>query len=296
MAQPLLPMARPLQADTLLADGPWAQKHGWSARDAVIYNLGIGFGAAAVDDPRLLPYVLEEEALAFPTMAGVVNMDDSPLLRPAYGIDLAGMLHGEEAMEILRPLPATCQVAITAEIEHLWDKGAERGAILRLRRTLVDTANGDALAIVRSTLLLRGTGGFGGSAAGAPRQRLAPDRPADGRICATTRPEQALLYRLTGDRNPLHSDPPTARAAGFPRPILMGLCSLGIAARVLTARLADGDAACVRAIEVRFAGIVFPGDSLDIHWWTLADGAFAFEARVIARDALVLSGGRIRFG
>lgn len=288
-------MARPLPANILLTDGPWVQRHGWSARDAVIYNLGIGFGEAATEDPRLLPYVLEEAARAFPTMAGIVNIDDNPLLRPAYGIDLAGMLHGEEAMEILRPLPAACDVAVTAEIENLWDKGAERGAIVRLRRTLVDTAGGDVLAIVRSTLLLRGNGGFGGSAEGAPRPRCMPDRPADGSGCAATRPEQALLYRLTGDRNPLHSDPTAAQAAGFPRPILMGLCSLGIAARVLTVRLAEGDGTRLRAIDVRFAGVVFPGDSLTIRWWRLADGEFAFEARVIARDALVLSGGRIRF-
>lgn len=288
-------MGHPLRADILLGDGPWTETHSWSARDTAIYNLGIGFGHAAIDDPRLLSYVTEEAAIAFPTMAGAVNMDSNPLFRPAYGIDLAGMLHGEEAIEILRPLPAAANIVTTIEIENLWDRGAEHGAILRMRRTLADAVDGATLAVVRSTLMLRSNGGFGGSAEGSPRALPNPQRPPDGAATAVTRPEQALLYRLTGDRNPLHSDPEVAFRAGFARPILMGLCSFGIIARMLTTALVEGDGSRMRMFSVRFADVVYPGDTLQIAWWRLNEGSYAFEARVAERDALVLSGGRVRF-
>jgi acyl dehydratase len=266
----------------------------WSARDTVLYNLGIGFGATAVADERLLPFVLQERARAFPTMVCVLESRITSLFDPRFGIDFAGIVHGEEAIELHRPLPASGELRTERRVEGLWDKGEGRGAVLRVLRTLSDPSSGAIVATIRSTLMLRRNGGFGGSNEGAPRPLASPEREADGLVTVATLPEQALLYRLSGDTNPLHVDPEVARAAGFPKPILMGLCSFALAGRALVATLAGGAAERLTALSMRFSGVVFPGDTLCIEHWRLDDGDLAFRGTVPARGATVLDGGRAR--
>jgi acyl dehydratase len=283
-----------LAAGLLLAEPPDEGIVSWSGRDAAIYNLGIGFGAAAAGDERFLPYVLEEKAAAFPTMVSVLEAKTASLFVPRFGIDIASILHGEEAIELHRPIAGAGTVRAVRRVEAIWDKGAGRAAVMLVRRDLFDATTRAPVATVRSTLMLRNKGGFGGSNDGAPQPSISPDRAPNGVVDIATLPEQALLYRLAGDRNPLHVDPDVARRAGFPKPILMGLCSFGIAGRALVAALADGDADRLTALKVRFTGVVFPGETLRIEHWRLDDGEIAFRGSVAERGAVVLDGGRAR--
>lgn len=283
-----------LAADLLLGLPPAEGETRWSGRDVAIYNLGIGFGAAAAANEALLPYVLEERARAFPTMVSVLEAKMESLLHPRYGVDFTGVVHGEEAIELHRPLPGEGALRVVRHIDGLWDKGEGRGAVLRVARVLSDAQTGEAVATVRSTLMLRNNGGFGGSNQGAPQPLGSPERPPDGHLDMPTLREQAMLYRLAGDRNPLHVEPGVARQAGFPRPILMGLCSFGIAGRALVAALAAGEAERLAALQVRFTGVVFPGETLRVEYWGEDDGGYAFRGIVAERGTVALDGGRAR--
>jgi acyl dehydratase len=283
----------PLAAAYILAQPPTRTEARWSGRDTAIYNLGIGFGAAAASDPSQLPFILDERAVAFPTMACVLgNLSASPLRDSAANIDFLGVLHGEESLECHSPIPADGVLTLIGTTEGVWDKGAQHGAVMVLRRDLVDPESGALVARIRSTLMLRNNGGYGGSIDGAPRAISMPDSAPDGWVDMPTRPEQALLYRQSGDRNPLHSDPAIATLAGFPKPILMGLCSFAIAGRALVAELAEGDPARLVGLRARFTGVVFPGETIRVEHWRLKSGEVAFRAWVAERNAMVMDGGR----
>jgi acyl dehydratase len=294
--EPDTPAGRPpIAADYILAQPPTRASVSWSGRDTAIYNLGIGFGAAAIVDPSRLPFVLEENAVAFPTMACALgDQSVSPLRDPATNIDFRGILHGEESLECHGPIPASGTLTMIGMTEGIWDKGAKHGAVMVLRRDLVDSESGALVACVRSTLMLRNNGGYGGSNEGAPRAMPMPDTEPHGWADMPTRPEQALLYRLSGDRNPLHSDPATAALAGFPKPILMGLCSFALAGRALVVELAEGDAQRLIGLRARFTGVVFPGETIRVEYWRLQNREIAFRARVVERDATVMDGGRVQ--
>jgi acyl dehydratase len=283
----------PVAADYILAQLPTHAKAVWSARDTAIYNLGIGFGVAAIADPSQLPFVVEEDVIPFPTMACVLgNHSDGPLRDPATNIDFRGILHGEESLECLGPIPAKGVLTVVATTEGIWDKGKDRGAVIVLRRDLIDPESRVTIARIRSTLMLRNNGGFGGSNENAPRAMPMPDTEPDGWVDMPTRPEQALLYRLSGDLNPLHSNPTIAELAGFPKPILMGLCSFAIAGRGLIAELAGGNPKQLAGLRARFTGVVFPGETIRIEYWRLGDSEIAFRGRIADRDATVMDGGR----
>jgi acyl dehydratase len=281
--------AVPLAADRLLAMPASVQSAIWTARDTALYNLGIGFGAAAIHDPALLPFVLEESPRAFPTMATVMVRDTGWFTDPALGIDFPNMLHGEQWIEMIGPMPAEGPFTATDKVDAIWDKGPGRPALIATSRELANR-DGELFARCGALLMIRNSGGFGGSAEGAPTPVALPNRAPTGSISMPTHPEQALWYRLSGDLNPLHSDPVTARAAGFPQPILMGLCSFGIAGRGLVAALADGDATRLRRLAVRFSNIVFPGETIRIDYWLGDDGEVLFRGVVDGRGP-VLDGG-----
>ena len=283
--------ANTLAYDLLMGMDAQEVRQDWSRRDTIVYNLGIGFGAAAIEDPAQRRFVLEDELASFPTMAAVQAIARGIYLDPRYGIDFSGILHGEEAVEIAKPLPVEGRLIGRSRVEGLWDRGA-KGAVMTAVKTLHDASDDSLIATCRSTMMLRKNGGFGGTAEGAPQARPAPERAADGFHDIVVRPEQALVYRLSGDTNPLHAVPEVAEQAGFPKPILHGLCSFAIAARALVAAEAQGDPGRLRAFSVRFSSPTYPGETIRTAFWRLGGGEYALQARSVERDVVLLTGGR----
>lgn len=262
----------------------------YGAPRAILYALGVGAGAEESD----LPLVYERGLKALPTMAVVLAGERMWMNDPRAGITFAQVLHGEQRLEIHRPLPAEATVVGQASVEGLFDKGA-KGAVLLLKRELRDQADGALLATVRSSAFLRADGGFGGSSEGQPAPHPTPDREPDLRLTFKTRDDQALIYRLSGDFNPLHADPVMAAAAGFPRPILHGLCSYGVAGRMIVKALCDGDPDRLARLDVRFSTPVFPGETLVTDIWREEPGRAAFRVRVAEREVVAISNGRADF-
>ena len=289
-----LPTKR-LAYDLLMGMAPEEAQQNWSQRDTILYNLGIGFGPAAIEDPGELRFVLEDRLASFPTMAAVQAVARGIYYDDRYGIDFAGILHGEEAVEIARPLPVEGKITGRTRIEGIWDRGP-KGAVMTTCKTLHDPVDDGLIATCRSTLMLRRNGGFGGTAEGAPQAQATPDRAPDGHFDIAIRPEQALIYRLSGDTNPLHALPDIAARAGFPKPILHGLCSFALAARALVAAEADGDEGRLKAFSVRFSSPTYPGETLRTRFWRLGDGDYALQASVVERDVVVLAGARAQLG
>jgi acyl dehydratase len=285
-----------LAADKLLAFKAPRSASEWTERKTILYNLGIGFGAAAIEDEALLRFVLEGGTSSFPTMTAVMGSSSAGSLffDPQIGIDMPMMVHGEESVELFAPLPAEGQLLCESSFDGVWDLGEAKGAVLTLSKRLYN-ADGTLIARGQTTTMLRGNGGFGGSAQGAPKARATPERAPDGSAASITRPEQALIYRLSGDTNPLHSTPSFAHKAGFPGPILHGLCTYGICARVLVSALAENDANRLGYFKVRMSSPVYPGETIRVEWWDEGDGAYAFQARVEERDVIVIKGGEARF-
>ncbi|WP_156680713.1 MaoC/PaaZ C-terminal domain-containing protein [Sphingomonas profundi] len=258
-------------------------EHAYVARDTILYALGLGYGA----DPAELPFVYERDLLAVPAMVNVLAHPGFWAQRPEYGIDWVRLLHAEQAFEIHAPLPATGTVRGEYRIASIEDKGAGKGALLHQDKTLVDVSGGARIATVRSTLFLRGNGGEGGFGdPPAPADPL-PDRAPDRTLSIPTLARQALIYRLSGDWNPLHADPDIARKAGFPAPILHGLCTNGIACRAVLAAYADNRPERLRRMFTRFSRPVFPGETIRVEFFETA-GGLRFRAVAAERGEVVL--------
>lgn len=262
--------------------------HAYTERDSALYALGLGLVRTNPAPPPALRHVYEGcdgGLVALPTMASVLATGPFWMQDPATGITWQRVLHAEQRLQIHRPLPAAATVVGEQRVEALYDKGADKGALMLLSRRLYDQASGELLATVGSTAFLRGDGGFGGSADGAPAPQPVPaDRPPDHEVAHDTRAEQALLYRLSGDLNPLHADPAVAGAAGFAQPILHGLCSYGIAGLAVVAAVCGHDATRLKRLDLRFANPVFPGETLLTEIWRTGPGRAALRMRVPARD------------
>jgi acyl dehydratase len=260
-------------------------------RDMILYALSVGFGQDPMD-PRQLDFVDHHRALrAVPTAAVVLGHPGFWVADPAIGIDAVQVVHGEQGIVLHQPLPVSGAVVGRTRVTGLVDKGPGRGALLYSEKLLLDDA-GTLLATLTSTTVLRGDGGFGGPSGPVRQPNPMPDGPPDWTMDLPTRPEQALLYRLNGDDNPLHADPAVAARAGYPRPILHGLCTLGVVGHALLAKLGGYDPARFREMHLRFTAPVFPGETIRTEGWH--DGAF--RARVIERDVVVVSNGRAVFG
>lgn len=254
---------------------------------AAFYALSIGFGQDPLDC-RQLEYVDPARPLkVVPAMALVLAHPGFWLADPESGVDATGVLHADQAVEILGPLPTNGDVVSETRITGLVDKGPQKAALLRTE-TLVETAEGVALARLTRTTYVRNGGGFGGDDAAPSPLPAPPERAPDQVIDLPTRPEQALLYRLNGDLNPLHADPAVAQRAKFERPILHGLCTAGIVCHALLRALADYEERRLTGFRLRFAGTVIPGETIRTEIWS--DGSFL--ARVVERDAIVIDGGR----
>ncbi len=280
-----------LAADDLLAMPADVISGDWPKRDTIIYNLGIGYGPAAIADPDKLRFVLEDRLAAFPTMATVIGMSMA-IFEPNYGLDYTGVLHGEEWITLHRPMPAEGRLVAANTVENIWDRGAEKGAILQTRKVVTLEGEDDPIAETRTVLILRKNGGFGGSEDGAPRVSKPPEREPDTSVVIATQPDQALIYRLSGDLNPLHADPVVARKAGFPAPILHGMGTYGVVARAVVDGACDGDESRLTSYGMRFSSPVYPGETLRTDIWDLGNGEFGFQATATERDVLVAAGGR----
>ncbi|HEX4586039.1 MAG TPA: MaoC/PaaZ C-terminal domain-containing protein [Burkholderiaceae bacterium] len=271
----------------------------YTGRDTILYALGLGVACCNPVPPADLPFVYEGAPgglQALPTLAAVLATGAFWMQDPATGIDWRRVLHGEQRLEIHRRLPHAATVVAEHRVDGLLDKGAGKGAVMLLSRRLYEQGSGDLLATVGSTVFLRGDGGFGGRSDGAPRPHPIPDtRPPDLVYEQVTRPEQAMLYRLSGDLNPLHVDGQLARDAGFERPILHGMCSYGIAGRAIIALVCDNDPARLRRLDLRFASPLFPGETVRIELWIEAPGRAAFRARARERNELILNNGLAQF-
>ncbi|WP_070154483.1 MaoC/PaaZ C-terminal domain-containing protein [Sphingobium phenoxybenzoativorans] len=260
-------------------------------RDTILYALSVGLGQNPTDADELR-FVTEHGPLqALPSIATVLGYPGAWLLDPETGVDAAKRVHGEQGIIIHKPLPVEGKIVGKTRVAAIVDKGEGRGALLYVDKELRDFATGELLASAPSTIFLRGDGGFGGpSGPVKPAHRL-PDRAPDTHLKLETRPEQALLYRLNGDYNPLHSDPAAAIAAGFDRPILHGLCTFGIVCHALVKVFGDSQPERLREMELRFSAPVLPGETISVEMWN--DGSF--QARVVERDAIVVSNGRSVF-
>jgi acyl dehydratase len=241
-------------------------------RDAVLYALSVGFGQDPMDT-RQLDFVDAHRTLrAVPTQSVVLAHPGFWIANPKTGIDAVRVVHGEQRITMHRPLPVEGEVVGKTRITGLVDKGHGRGALMYSEKEVRDAATGELLATTRSTTFLRGDGGFGGPDGPVAPPHSVPDAPPDITVEMPTRPEQALYYRLNGDDNPLHADPAIAAKAGFPRPILHGLCTLGTVAHALLRELGGYDPSRFRELAMRFSSPVFPGETITVEIWR--DGSF----------------------
>lgn len=275
------------QPDRILAHDFGEARQSYSSRDAILYALGIGLGRDPLDETDL-GFLDETRLSVLPSFAVTLCSPGMWIRDAAFGIDFRRLVHSAQAADYHAPLPASAEVVGTAKVAGLFDRGEGRGAILELERQIADAGSGDLYCTLRQTLLLRGNGGFGGPASAASSSGI-PDRDPGTHATAELSPRAALIYRLSGDWNPLHIDPAFARSAGFDRPIMHGLGSYGVAG-VAVSRALDHNPADIRALACRFAGIILPGDTLSFSIWPDGDGA-AFRAHVGER--LVLDDGRI---
>ncbi|CDP88232.1 MULTISPECIES: MaoC family dehydratase [Mycolicibacterium] len=261
----------------------------WTSSDIQLYHLGLGAGADPMST-RELSYLVDDTPQVLPTFGNVAvsfHMTEPPKVQfPGIDIELSKVLHASEAVSVPGPIPTSGTAKSVQRFTEIWDKG--KAAVIVSESTVTDES-GKVLWTTKRSIFARGEGGFGGERGPATSNEL-PDRAPDVEISLPTLPQQALLYRLCGDRNPLHSDPAFAAAAGFERPILHGLCTYGIGCKAIVDNLLDGDVAQVASYGARFAGVVIPGETLQANIWK-EDGKFIGVLTAPSRDnAVVLSG------
>ncbi|MFC3078661.1 MaoC/PaaZ C-terminal domain-containing protein [Phenylobacterium terrae] len=267
-------------------------------KDVMLYALGVGMGADPMDEKELA-FVYEKNLKVIPTAATVLAAGARPIegaaapqmpdgWRPSQ-INFLMVVHGEQKVELHKPLPTTGTFTVEGRTVGVWDKGKDKGAVI-VNESVWTDEKGEKVATLTGSTFARGDGGFGGPSEGQPEPHEVPSRKPDLSVDISTRPDQALLYRLNGDRNPLHSDPESARRSGFPRPILHGLCTYGITCRAVLQAITDFDPEQIYSHQARFSAPVFPGDVITVDLWK--DGKnISFEARVKDRNATVIKNG-----
>lgn len=275
----------PIEYPAILKMENKGQKFSYTEKEAMLYALGIGMG----DDPmdlNELRYVYERDLKAVPTLASVVAWGAGPGM---MNINFVMVVDGERDITFHKPMPTGAEITADSRVLGVYDKGPGKGAVIQ-NETILKDGKGEKLATLVSSIFARGDGGFGGPSEGQPEPHKTPTRAPDQSVDIATRPGQALLYRLSGDRNPLHSDPEFATAAGFPRPILHGMCTYGVSCRAVLQTYADYDASAIKRHAARFSSPVFPGETITVDLWK--DGnEVSFEARVKSRNVTVIKNG-----
>ncbi|HEY5046495.1 MAG TPA: MaoC/PaaZ C-terminal domain-containing protein [Rhizomicrobium sp.] len=265
---------------------------GYTERDTMLYALGIGFGRDPMNEAEL-PFVYENGLRSVPTLATVIAWGSSVIGRT--GINYLMVVHGEQRLTIHKPLPIAADILSDERVLGAFDKGKDKGALLVTEKIIRLKTTGEKLCTLVNTTFARGDGGFGGPKEGAPEPHAVPDRKPDLVQDCDTRPDQAFLYALSGDRNPLHRDPNVARMAGFPRPILHGLCTYGTACRAIVSTLCRYDATKITGFDVRFSAPVFPGETISTEMWV--DGpVVSFRSKAKERDLVVINNGKCTLG
>jgi acyl dehydratase len=278
----------PIDYDKLMGYRAPDVEHRYTQRDTMLYALGLGLGADPLDRQQL-KFVYEEGLVALPTYP--VVLPHSALRQAGLGINYTLVVHGEQSLRLHRLPPVAGAVISRLRITGVFDKGKDKGALILTEREVFDAATGAPIATLGSTTFARGDGGFGGPGGPTPEPHPLPQSAPELTCDLPTWPQSALIYRLSGDYNPLHADPKTAKAAGFARPILHGLCTFGVAGHALLKTLCGYDPARLKAMQVRFSAPVYPGETIRTEMWRQGD-IVSFRARVVERDAVVLNNGR----
>lgn len=280
----------PIDYDRLLALRIPDVEQGYEPKDCMLYALGLGLGFDPVNADELR-FVTEKDLRVLPTLANVLCNPAYWLLDAVPDLDWARIVHGEHGMVLHRPLASRGTVIGKTRIVDVVDKGPGKGAIVYSERRLIDKASGEPVATLVQGTFCRGDGGFGGPRRPQPPVHEIPARAPDLVCDLPTRPEMALIYRLSGDTNPLHSDPEFARAAGFQRPILHGLATFGVAGHAVLKSVCGYDPARLKALAGRFSAPVYPGETIRTELW--CDGAVvSFRVRVAERDVIAINNGR----
>ncbi|WP_226436677.1 MaoC/PaaZ C-terminal domain-containing protein [Rhodococcus yananensis] len=263
----------PIDVKAALSAAPTVREVSWTERDVILYHLGLGAGVDSLD-PAELRWVYEKDLAVLPTFAMIAGQGVSAgpvrpagMNLPGIDIDLRKILHSGQSLTLHAPIPASGTATISQRISDVWDKG--KAAVIVLETTGSD-ADGQALWTQSMQIWARGEGGFGGEA-GPDAVATVPERDADKALVSPTSTQQALVYRLSGDLNPLHADPAFAKTAGFDRPILHGLASYGVVCKAVVDGILDGDPARVRSFSVRFAGSLYPGETIETSVWRDGD-------------------------
>jgi acyl dehydratase len=265
-------------------------EHCYTARDTMLYALGVGMGLDPMDKAQL-DFVYEHSLKVLPTQA-------TTLAHPGFwfrdldtGIDWVRLVNGEQGLVLHKPIPTYGTVVSQSRVVEIIDKGSGRGALVYTERSLFDKTSGDKMATVLQTTFCRSDGGFGGPEGPQPPVHAIPDRAPDMLCDLVTAPQAALVYRLSGDYNPLHADPAVARAAGFDRPILHGLATFGVAGHAIVQRVCGYRPDMIRSIQARFSAPVYPGETFRTEIWRDGD-VVSFQVRSVERNVLAISNGR----
>ncbi|MEM6637670.1 MAG: MaoC/PaaZ C-terminal domain-containing protein [Pseudomonadota bacterium] len=278
--------------DDLMARDFADVQHGYTEDDCILYALGLGLGEPVDECHLSAVYEGADAFAALPSFVNVLGVPPFWAKDPSTGITWQKIVHGEHAFTLHGPVPSRAETVGRTRLTGLVDKGAGKGALIYTEREVL-SAEGKLLATISSTLFARADGGFGGPQSPMKVVHTVPDRAPDVSYDFATSPRAALIYRLSGDLNPLHADPAVATKAGFDRPILHGLCTMGIAAWSIPMALRDGDFTALTHQQVRFSAPVYPGETIRTEIWVDGDD-ISFRARVLERNVIVLANGRAR--
>ena len=259
----------------------------YTAKDSILYALGVGYGHDPMDEAQLR-FVYEKDLRAAPTMPVVMGHPGFWMMNPETGIDWVKIVHGEQSLRIHAAIPAAGTVIGRTHVKAIVDKGKEKGALVCLERSIVDKTSGTLLATLEHVTFCRGDGGLSKSDPAPPPPPVVPTGTPEASCDLPTLPQAALIYRLCADPNPLHADPAVAKAAGFPRPILHGLCTYGVAGHAVLKTFCGYVPARLSALSVRFSSPVFPGETIRTEMWRKNDTVL-FRSRVLERDVVVLN-------
>ena len=261
----------------------------YTEKDSILYALGIGFGHDPMDEAQL-QFVYEKELRAVPTMPVILGYPGFWMKDPDSTIDWVRLVHGEQSLRIHAPIPVAGTVVGSTRIKAIVDKGKDKGALVVQERSISDKASGTLLATLEHATFCRGDGGTGKSDEAPPPPPTVPDGTPDFVCDLPTLSQAALIYRLCADPNPLHAEPAVAKAAGFPRPILHGLATYGVAGHAILKTVCAYDTSRLRGLAVRFSAPVFPGETIRTEMWRRANTVL-FRSRALERDVVVLNNG-----
>ena len=262
----------------------------YTDKDTMLYALSVGMGADPQTAEREFPFVYEKTLRTLPTFSALLAKGTDKIL-DGGAINISMILHGEQRLRVHKPLPPAARIRSSARCLNVIDKGAGKGALLFSECLIADADTGEPYCTTIMTLVCRADGGFGGPSEGGLALHEMPTGPHHKEVALRTRPDQALLYRLNGDRNPLHADPVAAKKAGFDKPILHGLCSYAFACRAVLMAYCDFDQTKIRSFDVRFSSPVYPGETIVTRLWKTGP-VVSFECNVAERNVTVIKNGR----